>query len=119
MGSDRDEIERLKRIRDEQLRARDPRTKQRKIQRRVAAKRRATKATTFGKALAEIPRRWKGLIVGAAIGLVLWIVLPSFIDPPWGEVAGLASVFVLAFFGFLVGRAIDLRDDIRDLIESR
>jgi hypothetical protein len=59
------------------------------------------------------------LIVGAAIGLVLWIVLPSFIDPPWGETAGLVSVFALAFFGFLVGRAFDLRDDIKDLIGGR
>ena len=117
MSNEDRELERLKRIRDRQLRARDPQVKQRKIQRNITAKRRkAVRKFSLREILAEIPHKVKGALIGAVIGMVISIVLPMFIEAYWVDIVGIAAIFVLAIVGLFFGQAYDTRDSLKDLI---
>jgi len=111
-----EELERLKRLRQKQLQARDPLAKQRKIERKVAARRRGTREkVTFKSMITDVPYRWRGAILGAVLGIVVSVVLPSLVDASWVEWIGLLAVLALALLGFMFGRAFDSRDELRDL----
>ena len=111
-----EELERLKRLRQKQLQARDPLAKQRKIERKVAARRHGTKErVTFKSMITDVPYRWRGAILGAVLGIVISIVLPSLVEASWVDWVGLLAVVALALLGFMFGRAFDLRDELRDL----
>lgn len=117
MSNEDRELERLKRIRDRQLRVRDPQVKQRKIQRNIAIKRRkAVRKFSLREILAEIPHKVKDTLIGAVIGMVISIVLPIFIEAYWIDIVGIAAIFVLAIVGFFIGQAFDTRDSLKDLI---
>ena len=110
------ELERLERLRQQQLQARDPLAKQRKIERKVVARRRGSKEkVSFKSMITDVPYRWRGAILGAVLGIVISIVLPNLVEGSWAEWIGLLAVVVLALLGFMFGRAIDLRDELRDL----
>jgi hypothetical protein len=117
MASDKSELERLKRIRDRQLSARDPGKKERKLQQTITHKhRRASQPFSMGRMWAEVPKRWTGAFIGSALGVIAVIVLPLFMDPTHGTLLGFGLLGFMALMGFLVGRARDARDDIIDLI---
>ncbi len=117
MAGDRSEIERLKRIRERQLAARDPGKKQRELQQTITHKhRRAAQPFSIGRMWAEVPKRWKGAVFGSVFGVIAVIVLPLFMDPTQGTALGFALLGFMALIGFLVGRARDAQDDIKDLI---
>ena len=117
MASDRSETERLKRLRDRQLAARDPHKKQHKLQQTVTRKyRRASQPFSFGRMWAEIPSIWKGTLFGATFGVIAILILPLFMDPTSAVVVGMIVLVFAAIMGFLVGRARDARDDIQDLL---
>lgn len=117
MSNEDKELKRLKRIRDQQLRARDPQVKQRKIQRNIAVKqRKAVRKFSLREILADIPHKAKGALMGAVIGLAISIVLPMFFEAYWVDIAGIAAIFVLAIMGFLFGQASDTRDSLNKLI---
>ena len=117
MSSEDRELERLKRIRDRQLSARDPQVKQRKIQRNIATKRRkAVRKFSLREIWAEIPHKVKGAFMGAVIGLAISIVLPMFVEAYWVDIVGVAAIFVLAVVGFFFGQASDTRDSLNKLI---
>ena len=117
MAGDRSDLERLKRIRDRQLSARDPGKKQRKIQQTITHKhRRASQPFSMGRMIAEVPKRWTGAFIGLVFGVIAVIVLPLIMDPTQGTVLGFGLMGFIALMGFLVGRARDAMDDITDLI---
>ncbi len=110
-----DEQERLIKLRDQQLRARDPHTYDKKVLRTVSRRRRRRhKRVTLGEMFRDIPQKWRGLIIGAVIGMGLAILLPLLIEGTWGEVAGLIAILFLAIVGYFIGQAFDLRDELRD-----
>jgi hypothetical protein len=124
MGNKSDEIDRLTRLRDEQLRARDPHAKGREFERRNVVRRRlrAEQRITFIDMLKDFPYKWRGTIVGALIGLAILLVLPPVIETIspatveviWLQLVGLAAVIVLAIVGFILGSSFDWRDELRD-----
>jgi hypothetical protein len=117
MPSDPREAERLRRIRDQQLRSRDPLKKQRKLDHTIATKHRKAKGTfSFGKMWGEIPRRWRGLLLGALIGVGALLVAPALIPDTWGMCLGLGALPFAALLGFLIGRYEDSKQDVKDLI---
>ena len=117
--SDKNEIDRLQRLRQQQLAARDPHAKQREIDRKVAARRRKyKKQVTFQDMLADMSYKWQGVIVGALIGIIGSIVLSLTVEASWVELAGLAAVIVLAMLGFILGQAFDAREELKDLIDD-
>jgi hypothetical protein len=121
MKSGNDELERLKRLRERQLQARDPLVKKRELQRRLAAQQRRARRQQpslmgiFGDMLADIPARWKGIVVGALLGTVVSIVLALVnVDAIWVLLVWLVGGLFLAVGGFIIGRAFDWRDEVRD-----
>ena len=117
MPGDSREVDRLKRIRDKQLRARDPLTKQRKLDHTIATKQRRARTTfSFGKMWQEIPHKWRGLFIGGLIGVGGLLIVPEVIPESWGMCLGLAALPFGALLGFVIGRCEDAKQDVSDLI---
>jgi hypothetical protein len=116
MSKQVDDRERLSQLRDRQLQARDPRSVDRKVHRAVSRRRgRRQKRVTIVEMYTDVPAQWKGLFLGVLAGAVLFFVLPLLFEGSWPELAGLASLPVLAILGLLIGRAFQARDELRDL----
>lgn len=116
--SDRDEIERIQRIRDQQVRARDPRARDRKRQQKISAR---CREETFSlqDVLKNIPTKWWGMIIGGIIGLVVAIVLSKAIETEasWVEYVGYVIVLAGIVLGRGVGAAMDWsEEDHRKLV---
>jgi hypothetical protein len=110
-----DEQERLKRLRDGQLKARDPLVKQKQFQHSSSVKeKRMRKPFSFKKALAEdIPHVVKVPFYGLLLGVLVLVILPNLWDSKWAVLVsgGLTLLFII--FGVVFGNSLDLRDDIR------
>jgi hypothetical protein len=114
---EQDDIERWKKIQNDRLQARDPQAKQKAIQHKVAAKNRSIRARESSKnPLADVPAKWWGMLIGAVLGVVVTIVIPSFLPGLWGDVIGLLSILILSIVGFMFGQAIDVRRDLKELL---
>ena len=103
MSGQDDEIRRLQRLRDEQLRTRDPTAKERAKQRRIAARRRSTrKKTTVWTVITDFPAKWLLMIVGALIGLLIALIINILVQAQWAQIVG----GVVVVFGLVVGRVL-------------
>lgn len=117
MPGEDQELERLRRLRDRQLADRDPLVKQRQFQRMSAQReRKYRKPYSIGKMWKDIPHAWKGFFYGAVLGTLVLLVLPIFWVSPWAIPCSAAAIVVFALFGVILGRAIDTRDNIKDLM---
>ena len=117
MSSQNNEVERLKRIRDQQLRARDPQKKVRKTQHNIARRYKSSrKPETAKSVMADIPKKWLGFVIGLFLGFLVLMVLPSFIESNWTDLIGIGVMVILGFFGFAVGQAADAKAELEDLI---
>ena len=117
MGSYDREQERLRQLRERQLADRDPHVKQRQFQRTSAQQaRRARKPVTLAGMWREIPNTWKGFFYGALLGTLILIVLPLFWFTTWAIVIAVAAIVIFGLFGVVLGRALDTRDNINDLM---
>jgi len=115
MDNQNDERERLIRLRQRQLQARDPRaTDKRVIRTTTRRQRKRVKRVTLGEMVRGIPHKWRGFIIGALIGMVLSILLPLFMEGVLIEVVGILAIVILAGMGLAVGQALDVRDELRD-----
>jgi hypothetical protein len=114
MSNYNQEQERLKRLRDRQIADRDPSVKERKFSRESAAReRRAYKPLTAKDAWSDIPHFWKGGFFGLVIGIVLMFILTYLWKSTLVFIGSLVLVVVCIFFGFMIGRAIDSREEIK------
>jgi len=117
MTADKSEQERLRRIRQQQLSARDPGRKQRKVQQTITHKhRRRTQSFSFGQMWAEVPYRWKGAFFGFIFGVIAIFVLPLVMDPDWATKVGFGMLFFMGLMGFMIGRSKDAQDDLKNLV---
>ena len=112
-----DEQERLKRLRERQLAARDPHKQQQKreqiyVQRE---KRIASKKTTFADMWRDIPHTIKGPLYGLLAGLLIFILLPIFWNSTWTLPISLGITLILVILGSLIGRAVQTREDLEEL----
>ena len=116
-GNDQ-ELERLKRLREQQLSDRDPLVKQRQFQRSSARRERKMARTSYslGRMWGDIPHAWKGFFYGLVLGTLILIIVPLFWRSPWAVPCSAATIVVFTIFGASVGRAIDTRDNIKDLM---
>jgi hypothetical protein len=112
------EQERLKRLRERQLADRDPHVKQRQFQRVSSQREQRLRKQSYslGKMWKDIPHVWKGFFYGLLIGLVVFLVIPTFWVSPWAFPISLITLAVIILFGVVVGRAIDARENIKDLM---
>ena len=117
MPSRNSDVERYKRLRDQQLASRDPLIKQRKLDHTIADKhRRSTRRFSFGEAWADIPHKWRDALVGALIGLTIMLLVPFLVEGIWGTCIGIGAFPLCAFVGLLVGRYEDAKEDVKDLL---
>lgn len=115
MSDQQDERERIRRIRERQLQARDPKAVYRKTQQVMSRRgRRYQKRLTLREIFTDVPHKWRGFFLGAIMGAVISIVLPLLWDAMAAELIGFASIAVLALLGFAFGQALELRDELRD-----
>lgn len=113
--SQNDELERIRKIRDRQLHLRDPSVEQKRVQRQIAKKRSSrVEKFSLGAIFGDIPKMITGTLIGMAIGLLIFLILPYVFDGPWVDIVGVAVTVTGAFFGFFFGRAIDARDALSD-----
>ena len=118
MSSRSSEQERLRRIRDRQIQLRDPQKKVNNLQHSIARRRKKSVTRfSFRTMISETPNKFLGFILGLIIGILVLIIVPDFVEPPWGDVIGFVSIVFLAILGFLLGQAMDARDRIKEYIE--
>jgi hypothetical protein len=112
MSKQNDEIERIQRIRDQQIRARDPRARDRKRQQKISARYRE-ETFSFQDLLRSIPVKWWGMLIGGIVGLVLAIALNKAIETEasWMEYVGYVVVLAGIVLGRGVGAAMDWSEE--------
>lgn len=114
--SNEHEQERLRRIRDRQIQLRNPKVKERKVQKSVAKKhRRSLESFSLTKIWTELPKIIRGTVIGMLAGLAILLVLPYIFQGAWVDYVGFAAVFILAFLGMIFGQALDARDRLMDV----
>ena len=117
MPGNEQELERLKRLRERQLTDRDPHIKQRQFQRLTTQREQRYKEPySIGKMWRDIPHAWKGFFYGALLGTTVLLVLPLFWSSSWAIPCSAGAIVLFSMFGVVLGRAIDSRENIRDLM---
>lgn len=112
------EQERLRRLRDQQLAERDPRVKQREYERRAVQRvRKARQPFSMRRAWEDIPHVWRGLFYGLLLGVLALVTLPALWNSPWAFPCAGGMTLVFVAFGVVIGRAMDTRDELRDLTQ--
>jgi hypothetical protein len=107
--------ERLQRLREKQISARDPHAKERRVEAKVAARRRKTvKRFSIGM-LTQLPHKYVWALFGAVLGVLVIIVLPVFWADGRAYLVGIVALLFLVALGYVFGRALDARDELSDL----
>jgi hypothetical protein len=116
----KDEVDRLMRLRQQQLKARDPHAKQRAIERKVARRRARTRKQpgSYLEVFTDVPRKWQGVVIGILLGMFVWVGLNLWVSASWVDSIGLAAIVGLAIIGFYFGQAVDTRDELRELMRD-
>jgi hypothetical protein len=117
MSQQNDEIERVRRIRDRQLQLRDPKARERKVQRKAAARYKPQKLSV-AEAVQEIPGKWLGTIVGGLLGVVLGIVFDLLVasDDWWMRYVPYLIAFAGLALGRMLGAILDWQEDDHDAL---
>ncbi len=118
MSSGNSEQERLKKLRDRQLQARDPQKQERKSQQTASRKYRKVKQKeSFIRDSAKtVSQTWRGLIIGGVLGFLVFILLPIFVEADWANSISILAIPVLMILGLLFGASFEWRDQMkRDL----
>ena len=112
MSNRNDEIERIQRIRERQIKARDPRAHHRKHQQKIR-ERYKEETFSFQDLLKSIPTKWWGMIIGGMIGLIAAIVLNKVVetDVSWIDYVWYLVVFACVVLGRGVGAAVDWSEE--------
>lgn len=108
------EQERLMRLRDKQVSARDPLVKNRKFNQMAAEReRRRDKSISLLEFWEAIPQTARGGFLGLLVGLVLLkIVTAQWVSPLAMPVMVIVTIVVM-ILGVVIGRAVELRDNIK------
>jgi len=108
------EQERLQRLRDHQLSARDPQEKQRKFQRMAASReRRRDVSVSLPEMWATIPQVWRWGLGGLVLGGIVAILLPRYWISSWAAAIGIILAISILMMSITIGHALDLRDNIK------
>ncbi len=108
------EAERLKRLREKQLRDRDPLEHERKFQHNTSVKeKRMQKPISLKEDWRKVPYIVKAPLFAFVIGIIGTLVLTSLWDWQYAVYVGAGATIGFILFGAVLGNAIDLREDIK------
>jgi len=110
MGKSNDELERLKRLREWQLRQRDPTAKDKAFYSQVSQRQKANRLTFRG-ILKDLRAKWLYMLVGGMMGLLAAVLLNQFVQAYWVQPIGYVLVFSGIAMGRVMGAVIDWRDE--------
>ena len=110
MGNPNDELERIKRIRDQQISQRDPRMRDKAFYGQISQRRRGRKLT-FQSVIKDFQAKWLWMLLGGLIGAVVAVLFTWMIQAKWAEYIGYVIVFAGIVIGRLLGTVMDWRDD--------
>ena len=118
MSGSSQEQERLRRLRERQLADRDPHVKQRQFQRVSSQREKRIRKQSYsiGKMWKDIPHVWKGFFYGLFLGAIILLVVPEIWQSPWAIAVSIVALVTFILFGVIIGRAIDAREKIKDLM---
>ena len=103
MGRQDDEIRRLQRLREEQLRARDPSAKDRATQQRLSKRHsQRRKRMTLKSVILDFPAKWLMMVIGGLIGILIALIINMVTQDPWAPTVG----WIIIAFGFVAGRML-------------
>lgn len=121
MSSEQQERERLQRLRESQIADRDPYKIKRTVEKKVARRRSRLyrrQPTSLPGMLSELPHVVHGIILGFFLGVLVFALLPLFIQNSYTEVIAWAALIIVPLFGALFGASLDWRDEMRDLLKK-
>lgn len=112
MPTNNDELERLKRLREQQIRTRyDPNEKKAKYEQISYQKRQGTRVTGRS-VLKDIPDKVWWALAGGVIGLIFLFILTRIPDmPDYGPLIGLGGILFFMVIGWVLGAARDTGKD--------
>jgi hypothetical protein len=110
MRNEKDEIERLKRLRQQQISARDPTAKDKAYYGMVSRRARPGKLT-LGGVLKDFESKWTWMFAGGIIGLILAVLIVVAVKASWAPLAAGAVIFAGFAIGRLLGAVMDWRND--------
>jgi VIT1/CCC1 family predicted Fe2+/Mn2+ transporter len=91
--------------------------KQRKLHQTISQRHlRAREPFSIGRIWAGIPNRWRGLFFGALLGAGLLLVVPALVQIDLVTGCVVLAVPFLMVLGFAIGKGIDSRKELEDLI---
>lgn len=100
------ERERIQRIRDQQIKARDPGQK-------VNVQWKDESAKKQGSLVKEIfgvfPGKVKGAVVGLVIGIIFYFIIQLVLPVEWKALCGLLVILVCLILGMILGNTMDHR----------
>jgi len=112
------ESERLKRIRDRQLKDRDPLVKERSFQHVTSVKeKRMQKRFSLVKEWMAVPHVVKNPLYCLIIGAIITVALPMIITTPYTFYIGAIITIVIIIAGTVAGVIMDYNDEIKHHLE--
>jgi hypothetical protein len=119
MTREEDELQRLIRLRNQQVNTRDPQARARDLHGRLSKRQRKRQKQfglrAVGDEISAVPNKWKGALIGGAVGFAVLIGLGAAIEPGTAIPIGVGAIVVLAVVGFVFGLSFDWRDEVSDL----
>ena len=118
------EVERVMRIRDHQIAARNPHAKRDRLNKEVVRRRRNkvgqfSQGGMIGEMFTTMSHKVRGVIYGLVLGTIASVVLTLMVTDSWGPIVGLALFFLFPLIGVVLGASFDWRDSLRDEMKGR
>jgi hypothetical protein len=110
MSRHNDELEQLRRIREQQLRARDPTLKDKAFYGKVSARRKGERLT-LASILKDLEAKWTWMFAGGIIGGIIALVVALTVKADWAPIVALVIVFAGLVIGRLLGAVMNWRSD--------
>jgi len=109
MSNRNDEIERLRRLREKQITARDPLAKEKAYHARMSARPRSR--MTAITILKDFPLKWTLMFAGGILAAIVAVVLSLSVKASWVPLVAFALIAAGLIVGRVIGAVLDWRNE--------